>query len=378
MDTRPNNLAKFKAEALEICLSRIEAGASLEEALRPYGSLGSELRPLVEIALANRAYAASLAAPKSSLTRSRARFMNAAQANAERSQRRWFGGIAFSRLGFAALAFLLVLIIGGFSTAAASAKALPGDILYPVKLASEQTRLFLTADPHDRLTLEKSFDERRAQEILELLKRDRSEIVRLGGEVTRIQPGEWIVRDTIVWLDSSTQLEHEIEIGFYVEVTGPLRSDGSVLAQTIRARQIIFSGTVDATGSGQWVIDGLAVQVTSRTRWSGKPELGSRVTVTAFVLADGSLQASQVQVGTASGAEVTWTSEPGASPTATFTPTPTISPTSTPTQISKQDEPSTMDNGNDNDNDNENHNDNDHDDDDDDNDNDNDNDNDDD
>ena len=118
MDTRPSNLTEIKVHALEACLSQIEAGASLEEALKPYGTLEAELRPLVEVALANRAYAASLAAPSLSLTRSRARFLNAAQVYAERSQRKWITRFAFSRLAITVSAFLLVFLIGSFSTAA--------------------------------------------------------------------------------------------------------------------------------------------------------------------------------------------------------------------------------------------------------------------
>ena len=323
METRPNNLTEFKAEALEACLSQIEAGASLEEALKPYGTLADALRPLVEVALANRAYAASLAAPKLSMTRSRARFLNAAQTQAERSNRSWFAGIAFPPLARAVVAFILVLLVGSFSTAVVSAQALPGDLLYPVKLAGEQTRLFLAGGPLNRLRLEKSFDERRAEEILELLKRERSEVVRLGGEVTMIQPGEWVVRDTVVLISDSTRLEHEIEVGFYVEVTGQLNGDGSLQAQTIRARQITFSGTVDETSHGEWIVDGLSVGVTVRTLWVGSPEIGSRVRVIAFVLADGSLQAYQIEIEDGTDAVVTWTSEPTASPT--FTATPAVS-----------------------------------------------------
>lgn len=316
------DLPEYKAEALEACLSQIEAGKSLEEALLPHGTLAEELRPLLEAALASRAYAASLAAPIGSLARSRARFLIAAQAKSERSRKGWLGGIAFTRLGFAALAFLLVLLVGSFSTAVASAQALPGDLLYPVKLASEQTRLIFADDPIIRLTLEKTFDERRAQEIQELLRRDRSEVVRLGGEVSDIQPDQWVVRDTRVLFDANTQLDGAIDVGFYVEVTGRLNPDASLLAQTVRARQITFSGTVDTVENEVWVIDGLPVKVTGHTRWSGSPEVGSQVAVNTFVLADGSLQASLIQIGTANEAVVTWTSQPIVEEKPGHTPTP--------------------------------------------------------
>lgn len=335
MDTRPNDITEFKAQALETCLSQIESGANLEEALKPYGNLAAELRPLIEVALANRAYAASLAVPALAMTRSRARFLNAAQTYVERSQRSWFSGIVFPRLAMAIVAFIAVLLIGSFSTAVASAESLPGDWLYPVKLASEKTRLLLTGNPINRIRLEKTFDDRREQEILELLKHDRSEIVRLGGEVTSIQPGVWIIRDTTVLVDSSTQLEHDIEPGFYVEVSGLLQPNGELQAQTIRARQIQFSGTVDEIGSDQWVIDGLAIQVTGSTLWSGAPTLGTHVTATAFVLADGSLRAYQIQISDSSGTAVTWTSEPIEDLEKTMTPSGETLSTQTPTPISR-------------------------------------------
>ena len=310
MDTRPNDLTELKTQALEACLLKIESGYSLEEALKPYGDLQAELRPLVETAAANRAYAASLAAPKSAMTRSRARFLNTATTYAERSPRSWFTGLAFPRLAMAGAAFILVLLVVSLSTAAASAQALPGDLLYPVKLASEQTRLFLAGNPLNRIRLEKTFDERREEEIKELLRHDRSEIVQMGGEVTSIQPGIWVVRNTTVLVDSTTQLEQDIETGFYVEVNGLLQPDGSLLAQNIRARQIHFSGTVDEANPNQWIIDGLSIQVTTSTLWSGLPSPGSRVLVTAFVLADGSLRAYQIQIADSKAAAVTWTSEP--------------------------------------------------------------------
>ena len=96
-------------------------------------------------------------------------------------------------------------------------------------------------------------------------------------------------------MTTDTRLDQEIETGFYVEVSGWLQSDGSVTAQTIRTRQIEFEGRVDEITQGRWTIDGLAVIITGRTLWIGRPGLGSTVAVKAFVLADGSLQADRIQ-----------------------------------------------------------------------------------
>lgn len=322
----------FKAQALNDCLAQIETGASLDEALAAYGALAEELRPLVETALANRSYARNLNPPAAAVSLSRAKFLNAAQAAAGKKTASWLSGILFSRLAFAAVAFLLVILIGGFSTVAASAQALPGDWLYPVKIASEQTRLFLTADPLARLNLEQVFDNRRAEEILALQQSNRSETVRLAGEVQDIRPSTWQVRGIRVLVQTGTQIEEDIEVGFYVEVNGSLQPDGTVLAESIRTRRIEFSGTVETISLEHWVIDGLTVKVTARTRWSGDLAVGSQVEVGAFVLADGSLQAHRIQEPGSEENAFTWTETPTASPTTTPTMTPTL--TSTPTATS--------------------------------------------
>jgi hypothetical protein len=336
LETRPNIPTQIKAEALQTVLEQVQAGASLEDALQPYGRLADELRPLAEIALANRAYAASLTAPQNSQAASRAQFLNAAHTYAESKFRRRWVWNAFPRLALAAVVFLAVLILGGFSSMAASAQSLPGDWLYPVKIASEQTRLWLTSSPNERLTLEKSYDQRRADEIVELIKENRSAIVRLAGEVSAIEPQAWIVRDTNVLVNEETDLDQYISIGFYVEVTGWLQTDASLLAQSIRTRQINLVGTVDDINQMLWVIDGLNIQVNGNTLWYGSPTLGSRVEVQAYVLADGSLLAGSIRVTGAEQAGETWT----AVPTQALSPLP--SSTAQPSELQESEQENTQ------------------------------------
>jgi hypothetical protein len=331
MDHKIDKFEAFKAQALDDCLAQIELGASLEEALKTYGNLAEELRPLVETALANLSYTRSLDPPAAAVSLSRAKFLNAAQAAAGEKSPGWLSGILFSRLAFAAAAFLLVILIGGFSSVAASAQSLPGDWLYPVKLASEQTRLFLTADPLARLNLEQVFDSRRAEEILALQQSNRSEMVRLAGEVQDIRPGMWQVRNIRVLVHTGTQIEEDIEVGFYVEVNGSLQPDGTVLAESIRTRRIEFFGTVEVIAQDHWVVDGLTIKVTARTQWSGDLAVGNQVEVGAFVLADGSLQAYSIQEPGSNETAVTWTETPTISPT--VTPTLTATPTATQSPV---------------------------------------------
>lgn len=336
MESLPDKFTAFKAQALEDCLEQIESGRSMEEALQSYGALAAELRPLLEIALANRAYASQLDPGKAAMARSRARFLAAAHTKADPSSKKRLAGLMLSRLALAAFAFFLVFLLVSGSTVAASAQALPGDLLYPVKLAAERTRLWLTADPLERLKLEQTFDQRRLEEIFKLKQANRSGVIRLAGEVLSIQPGVWNVRGIQVLVTSATQFDQTIEVGFYVEVTGQLQSDGAVLAESIRTRQIEFSGWVEAVNDQSWVVDGLTIKVTGRTQWIGNPGIQDRVKVGAFVLADGSLQAFYIQALGSNEPAATWTSTVTASPTSTPTLTPTqIVPILQPTKTQK-------------------------------------------
>ncbi len=68
-------------------------------------------------------------------------------------------------------AFSMIAIVGGGSLAGVSSAehAGPGDLLYPIKLATEQTRLILTPNSSDRLQLKTEFVDRRTQELRQLV-----------------------------------------------------------------------------------------------------------------------------------------------------------------------------------------------------------------
>lgn len=65
-----------------------------------------------------------------------------------------------------ALSAIVVAVMGGsIASVNASERSVPGDFLYPIKIASEQTRLALVSDKSDKLKLKTEFVERRVQEI---------------------------------------------------------------------------------------------------------------------------------------------------------------------------------------------------------------------
>lgn len=65
----------------------------------------------------------------------------------------------------AVLAVLVIALGGSIASVNASERSLPGDWLYPIKIAAEQTRLALTSDKADKLRLKTEFVGRRLEEI---------------------------------------------------------------------------------------------------------------------------------------------------------------------------------------------------------------------
>ncbi len=65
----------------------------------------------------------------------------------------------------AAFSILVAVLGGSLASVNASDRSVPGDFLYPVKIAGEQTRLALTQDKADRVRLKAEFVDRRVEEI---------------------------------------------------------------------------------------------------------------------------------------------------------------------------------------------------------------------
>lgn len=337
-----------KARALEVCMQQILMGTSLEQALAPYPQWAEELRPRLEAAQAARAYGAAIRVPADGLDRSRAIFLEAA------NQRVQTHGGLFAvptwRWGLAVLALALILFLG-VRTVAATAEALPGDLLYPVKIAGEQTRLLLSASPAQRLDLEQSYDQTRRFEVEALIQRSRrsgpaaSPQVTFTGALTQMKADGWMVGGIPVLISSDTQFIGEVQVGFFLEVQGALQPGGRVLAQKIRARELEFSGRVEAMNGEQWVVSGVSFQVTHKTLVQGQPALGSQVQVRAIQVQDASgqavLWARLIETGeaglTPTRSEVTNTTQ--AQPSATAGPGQEIRPGATSAEDTLQPDP---------------------------------------
>lgn len=69
----------------------------------------------------------------------------------------------------AVVSVFAVVAGGSLASVSAAEQSIPGDLLYPVKLATEQARILMESEPPNQLRLKAEFAERRGQEIKELV-----------------------------------------------------------------------------------------------------------------------------------------------------------------------------------------------------------------
>jgi hypothetical protein len=304
-----------RADAFDSCLQRILNGEAPEQALSAYPQWAGEFRPMLETARAVHAWGAAIQAPNAAKARSRARFLTAALRRPEPRTSPFPRPLL--RLGFAVLAIWMGLLLGGFTTVAASARALPGDRLYPVKRFAENTRLALVDDPAARMELEHSFDHERMEEVTELSAARRAELVNFAGEVKTVGGNEWVVGGMRVLLTGITQVEADITTGHYVNVQGLLQPDGAVLAAKVWSRRFEVRGVLFQTGPDLWMIAGLEMHVDANTQVSGALQDGAPAYARGVLVKEGIPHALVIE-----------SQIPLASPTfAPPTPTPLPSPT---------------------------------------------------
>lgn len=177
-------IASFE-QLLDRCLQALHRTRDIEEILRGYPRYADQLRPLLEIALATHLHYADVPEAPGGLAVGRERMLAAAaqqRAAQQRAARQRARGIATAgagvsrtkgqgfRLIFAArfVTILLLIVVSvtalGGGIVWAASNSLPGDLLYPVKLATEDTRLALASAPGTQVDLALEFVEERSEE----------------------------------------------------------------------------------------------------------------------------------------------------------------------------------------------------------------------
>ncbi len=176
-----------KNDHLNDCLERLLQGEDLESCLQDYPKEAEELRLLLEMASGIRRYAKTI--------KLRPEFIAQTQANLGKAYGSkycsWKARIAgmlkpvghWTAVATAAIAILVFTFAGGLALSAlASEDTMPGQALYPVKLATEGVRVAFAFSDAKKVDLLTQFAETRAEEIAYVVEKGGTDQVEAGLE----------------------------------------------------------------------------------------------------------------------------------------------------------------------------------------------------
>jgi len=150
---------------LDECLERLLVkGETVDQCLRSFPEHTDELKPLLETALSIKK--ASAIQPRSEFRdKARYQFYSALQGMKPKKGHPVFG---WQPLWATVAAIVLILLLAGGGTVAAAGGSMPDELLYPVKLATEQTQLVLTPSTLGKTELYVKLADRRVLEIIRM------------------------------------------------------------------------------------------------------------------------------------------------------------------------------------------------------------------
>ena len=261
---------------LSECCELLMAGASIDACLERFPAQASALGPLLTTFVAVRALRPVPVRKPNVAAQKRAEFLAAAQHLRSDLVARPAGGIvalglwweqaraalAHAMRGYQApramplgLALLLagLIIVGMVTTAAvtSAASALPGELLYPVKLATQQVQVTFAPNSQARTSLQQRFAAERiadAQEIMDLKRAVRT--IWFAGVIEAVQPEQWVVSGVPVTVVPETRITGDPKVGAPVEVTASAPGDGRLVARVLRVVGPPPAGSVQPASIG--------------------------------------------------------------------------------------------------------------------------------
>lgn len=150
-------------EILDCCIAEMQSGAAMEAVLSAHPEAAHELRPLLEVAFG----LSHLPEPQLSV-KGLMRALSQQSVTQECRERvirpavrfPWFSLPMLARVAASVAAIFII----GWGVSAASAQAVPGDWMYPIKRAVERVKLLLTVNAANEAELRISFSEERMTE----------------------------------------------------------------------------------------------------------------------------------------------------------------------------------------------------------------------
>ncbi len=238
------------------CSDQIMSGATLASCLAQYPEHAVALEPLLQTVIEVRQFRAVPVRSAAVAAQSRAEFIAAVRdlAPVQRSSapvpwpqrlatwwQRLLAGFTGPAKGWnqprtmpmgLAFALLAVILTGVLATGAisASARALPGDFLYPIKMASENAWVLLTRDPAARADVLAEIADRRVEEALTIVRigRPAADLI-LEGVIEEIREQVWVVSGQTVTLTAETRVEGQPVVGARVQGRMDAPGDGRLL-----------------------------------------------------------------------------------------------------------------------------------------------------
>ncbi len=179
-------------DILNECIDRLLRGESLEQCLQRYPEQSAQLEPLLRVAAAASRAASVEPRPefKAQLRYQIQSHLGARKQKAQSKRLSFFGWVP--RWAAVAASVLLIVLVAGTGTVAASVNSLPGDPLYSVKLATEEVQLAFTFSDTAKTELLAKFAGRRAEEMARIAEKGDPQKVqelstRLEGVLGRIE-----------------------------------------------------------------------------------------------------------------------------------------------------------------------------------------------
>jgi len=182
-------MSKKIEDILAQCIEDVKAGrSSIRDCLDKYPSMRKQLEPLLRIALEIQEPPDIKPSPAFKV-RARVQLMEQIHAGQSVTKWPWSRYInqmkpilyrkRFSMIATIVAVVLAVSALGG-GAAYASQGSLPGDVLYPVKLGTEQARLVVTPSDLSKAELHLTFANRRVEEMVALAEEGQSEKVNMA------------------------------------------------------------------------------------------------------------------------------------------------------------------------------------------------------
>ncbi len=164
-----NEVMKAKIEEIfDRLIAEVRKGRSVDDCLHEYAEYADELKPLLY--LANTINDLPKPEPSAEAVEATIKQARALSSEQKTSKRFSFREIfILNPVMVRVFAIVLLILVFGVATVSLSANSLPGDVLYPVKIATERVQLLLTIDIEGKARLHAVFADKRTDEFASLL-----------------------------------------------------------------------------------------------------------------------------------------------------------------------------------------------------------------